>query len=176
VLEVFFFRLTFAYRMQKLFSFTITSKVHGTHKIIVDRLDKSLVLRHTWHLRKSRNIYYAATRIDKSHLRSLHQMILRTKKGTIVDHKNCNGLDNRRLNLRLSDKSKNASNRGIPSNNTSGYKGVSWNKNEQKYQAYICFNWKKIHLGYFLEIRPAAIAYNKAALIYHGEFAKLNPI
>jgi hypothetical protein len=93
-----------------------------------------------------------------------------------VDHKNNHGLVNLRNNLRSCSHAENQHNQQNPSNNTSGYKGVSWYKHVAKWRAQINFNGKRIHLGYFDNKIEAAIAYNEAAVKYHGEFACINVI
>ena len=64
----------------------------------------------------------------------------------------------------------------MQSNNKSGYKGVSWFKDTQKWCAKIKFKGEMITIGYFLDKKEAALAYNKMALKYYGKFAKLNLI
>jgi hypothetical protein len=64
----------------------------------------------------------------------------------------------------------------IAINNTSGFKGVYWNKQNAKWTALIRLNNKKIHIGNYIDIKDAAKAYNEAAIKFHGEFAKLNEI
>jgi hypothetical protein len=61
-------------------------------------------------------------------------------------------------------------------NNSSGYKGVSFNNSSKKWRAQIWLNSKSYHLGLFIDPIDAARAYNEAALKYHGEFAHLNKI
>lgn len=92
----------------------------------------------------------------------------------MVDHKNGNPLDNRKSNLRVATHSQNLINRGKPVHNTSGYKGVSFRKSENCYEAYITVRKKRIRLGLFDDIIKAAKAYDYAALKYHKEFAVLN--
>ncbi len=88
-----------------------------------------------------------------------------------IDHKNRIGSDNRIENLREATDSQNSMNCKIRSDNTSGYQGVSFDKRQKKYQAYINVNGNKINLGYFKwVVRAAAIA--KLARMHHfGEFA-----
>jgi hypothetical protein len=79
-------------------------------------------------------------------------------------------------NLRICTHTQNLKNQGIRCDSTSGYKGVSWNKQRKKFEAYIMENYKKIHLGFFDIADDAANVYNSAAIKYFGEFAKLNII
>jgi hypothetical protein len=106
----------------------------------------------------------------------MHRFILDAPKGYDVDHINGNGLDNRRSNIRLATRSQNNYNKGLQLNNTSGYKGVYWVPKKKRWRVVIHVNKKRINIGTFKEKVEAAKAYNKAALMYHGEFAKLNEI
>lgn len=99
---------------------------------------------------------------------------MQPEDGFWVDHINGDTLDNRRSNLRLCTVSGNNHNRMKSKNNTSGYKGVSWLKQNQKWRAYIKVNSKDKHLGCYLDKEDAARAYDKAAKEYFGEFARLN--
>jgi len=106
----------------------------------------------------------------------MHQLILGFPKKDI-DHRNGNGLDNRRKNLRkIATSSQNKMNCGMYSNNTSGYKGVHYYYTHKKWGAQIYSNKKCYFLGLFETAKDAGIAYNIAAIKYHGEFARLNQI
>jgi hypothetical protein len=103
----------------------------------------------------------------------MHRLLLNAVKGQEVDHKNANGIDNRRKNLRLCSKMQNHWNRGKSRVNTSGYKGVNWNKHWKIWTARITVNGKRIFLGNFKDKKLAAEAYYKAAIKYHKEFARI---
>ena len=103
----------------------------------------------------------------------LHQLILGEKKWFIIDHINMDKLDNRKNNLRFCTVSQNGMNRDKDKNNTSGFKGVSWSKNDRKWRARINLKGKEIHLGNFDDKKEAARVYNEAAKKYHGEFARI---
>lgn len=128
--------------------------------------------------------YVATTWIDTDGLRqhiSLHQAIVQLSGQTVendqeIDHKDNNPLHNLENNIRICNSSQNQQNIKMQKNNTSGYKGVTWYKPTQKWQAQIRANGKKYHLGYFEDIKDAARAYNAAAIKYYGEFAQLNII
>lgn len=92
-----------------------------------------------------------------------------------IDHINGQKDDNRWENLRLATNRENCCNKGPSKNNKSGYKGVS-KKNKRSWVAVIHTNSRQIRLGTFSTPEEAAVAYNKAALKYHGEFAYINPI
>lgn len=91
-----------------------------------------------------------------------------------VDHVNGNGLDNRRQNLRPAGKSGNAANSRIRSDNTSGYRGVTWHAGGRKWMAQVVAGGSLIYLGLFVDPIEAARAYDSAAIAQHGEFARLN--
>lgn len=145
---------------------------------IVDEADAEMILdRGKWRAIKGPKTYYAV-RSDGPpgpDLRqfAMHAVILGCKGG---DHANRNGLDNRRVNLRVATASQNQANRGLFSNNKSGYKGVHWNRNRGKWLAVIKVNGTRRHLGIFADPVDAARAYNRAALEAWGEFAWVNPL
>jgi hypothetical protein len=66
--------------------------------------------------------------------------------------------------------------RGLRKDNSSGYKGVSFDKSANKYQALILINNKRKHLGRFDTLEQAALAYNQAAQKYYGDEAYQNII
>jgi len=103
----------------------------------------------------------------------MHNEIIKTLPGQQPDHKNRNGLDNRKENLRVGTRSENMANRTNP-NNTSGYRGVVWVKRDSKWQAQIKVHGNTIYLGYFSTREDAGRAYDKIATRYFGEFAQLN--
>lgn len=117
--------------------------------------------------------------LSKKHIHSkragwLHRFILNSECGCIVDHKNRNGLDNRKCNLRSTNASLNAANSKLNSRNSSGFKGVSWFKNAKLWRSCITVDGKFISLGYHKNQEDAAIAYDNAALKYFGNHAATN--
>lgn len=91
----------------------------------------------------------------------------------LVDHKDNNPLNNIRGNLRLADKSKNAMNAKLRSDNSTGYKGVWFHKQAGKWAADIKVNKRKKSLGLFDTPEQAYQAYCDAAREHYGEFARL---
>lgn len=91
-------------------------------------------------------------------------------EGYEVDHRDTVRHHNRIENLRLATKSQNQFNRGKSKNNKSGYKGVSWSSQKQKWRAAIRINNSSKHLGYFDDVIAAAICYDTAAKAMHGDF------
>jgi len=96
----------------------------------------------------------------------MHRDILKLKDGEIGDHINRNKLDNQLNNLRKCTPRVNVINRPISKNNTSGYKGVNWDKWSSKWRAEIMVNYKKISLGRFKEIKNAILVRKNAERKY----------
>lgn len=90
-----------------------------------------------------------------------------------VDHINGNGLDNRRINLREADASSNAKNRCRRSDNTTGFKCIDL-RPSGRWRAWIFYDGRKHSLGQFETPEEAARAYDAAASVAYGEFARLN--
>ena len=112
----------------------------------------------------------------------MHRAIMRVSDDTYIDHINGNGLDNRRVNLRVATNSQNQANSSLCSKNKSGYRGV-WKYNLNKpyvikkpWGARIQVKGKKYFRGMFETKEEAAIAYNEMARNYFGEYARLNKI
>ena len=103
------------------------------------------------------------------------RFILNAPDGMVVDHINGDCLDNRRENLRIVTYAKNSQNRDIPSNNTTGFKGIRVIPNG-RWRAAIMSEGVYYNLGTFPDKFAAAKAYNEAARKFHGESARLNPL
>lgn len=117
---------------------------------------------------------YVQIRIDRK-LYGAHQLAwfyMTADWPPMVDHKNTDGLDNRFINLRLCDKSKNGANRGVPLNNTSGVKGVYWDARREKWAVEITHQNRRYHLGRFDTLEAAAAAYAVKSLELFGEFSR----
>ena len=110
----------------------------------------------------------------------MHRLIMKTPVGVMTDHIDHNGLNNQKHNLRLCTNGQNLMNRRP--RESSKYLGVYVIKTIRKKSVYksiradITVNKKTIHLGSFKTEEDAALAYNEAALKYHGEFANPNVI
>lgn len=94
----------------------------------------------------------------------------------IVDHINLKKFDNRWTNLRAVDKRQNNTNQPRRKDNTSGYKGVYFHKSHNKWMARISHHNKMKFLGYANTPEEAALLYNEAVPLYHGEHGWRNPI
>lgn len=156
---------------------TISIALTKGHECIIDISDFELVSRFKWRASNSGKDFYAKGKIDKKTDVYMHRYILGATKGQMVDHINGNTLDNRRSNIRLSNKILNARNMKKSSKKgLSKYKGVSYSKSSKRWVAYICINNKKINLKPSATEIEAAQKYNDAALKFFGEHARLNDI
>jgi hypothetical protein len=148
----------------------------GDNCCLVDDEDADLISKYKWYLSPRKHTTYLQTHhyVDgKRCTLYLHRLIIGAEQGQLVDHKNGNGLDNRRENLRFSTPSQNNMNQKGRSG-TSKYKGVSYHTKDKLWAARIKLNRRSTHLGYFKLEEDAAKAYDQAALEYFGEFARLN--
>lgn len=145
---------------------------------IIDAADAHLVEHRNWHaVRGTAGLQYAAGNTPRSGARSrplqrMHRIIIAAPSGVEVDHINGNGLDNRRCNLRPATSSQQNMNTRKRSDNSSGFKGVSWHTKAGKWRAVISANRKVLHLGYFESPDAAYEAYLAASSQHHGEFAR----
>lgn len=89
-----------------------------------------------------------------------------------VDHINLDRADDRWENLRLATQAENCANRGLKSDNKSGFKGVSWSQQAQKWYASIKIKGKSRNLGHYVNITDAATAYAEALAATYGAFAR----
>lgn len=146
---------------------------------LIDDQDLELINQYKWcaHFKPKKNGgIYTAVHSSKSKTILMHRLIMNAKEKTIVDHIDRNPLNNQRSNLRFANNISNAGNQGLRSNNTSGYKGVTWSKNKQVWRAQIGINRTIKNLGTYKTVELAAAAYDKAAQEYFGEFAGLNTV
>lgn len=166
--------------MRFLVEIVINSKKHGIQKILLDDDDFEKVSKYNWYVKINDNVLYAYSNlyIDSKWKASIimHRLILGvTDKKIKIDHKNHNGLDNRRENLRLCTDKQNMHNSRPRKNTSSKYKGVS--KKDKIFIAQIHKDKTNSKLiGYFNTEEDAAKAYNIVAKKEYGEFAYLNNI
>ncbi len=139
-------------------------------EVFVDREDWETVSKHKWYLTKRKRGFYVYTPVNRVPV-LMHAFLTGY---AMTDHMNGNKLDNRRENLRSCNMSQNGANRGLNKNNTSGSKGVVWDKLRSKWKAQIKVNYKNCFLGRFTELGEAILAYDQAAVRIFGEFAGLN--
>lgn len=157
----------------------IKSKRHGKYTVFFDEQDSELILRHKWCITKADCGYYAQTAIvidGKQRRVEMHRLIMGSQPGKLIDHKDRNGLNNRRSNLRFCTPSQNRCNTRGKINSRTGYKGVFTAAQTKNFRAQIRMAGKTIHGGMFKTPAEAAARYNELALQYFGEFACLNEI
>jgi len=122
---------------------------------------------------------YARTRIASSgktrqKVISLAHFLLKAPKGLIVIYMNSQGLDCRRCNLRLGNRTNACQKARKRPKTSSRFKGVSWRQHQGKWVSYITADGRRKHLGCFAGERDAGAAYDEAALKHFGPFARLN--
>lgn len=146
---------------------------------VVDAADYPILNAYKWYAWQpnlvtrigSRSTYYAARNVCNTVV-LMHRTIMNAAPGTVVDHRDCDGLNNTRANLRFATLAQNCQNVGLRSTNTSGYIGVT--RYGDKWGSKIRCDGCRIHLGYFAVAEEAARAYDAAAIRLRGEFAHLN--
>ena len=150
---------------------------------LVDDEDYESVSTYKWHAavrtRADGSVrVYAIGKIEKPSgdwvVQLLHRFIKNVPTGLQVDHINGNALDNRHENLRICTNTENSRNRHSQIRGASKFKGVVWDKQHSKWRAQIKVDLKCKYLGLFEIESDAALAYNAAAFLLHGEFASIN--
>ena len=144
---------------------------------IVDDEDYEWLSKYKWCARREDgDHWYAIRKSAGKHLR-MHREILKCPETLHVDHKNGDGLDNRRSNLRTCSNKQNGANRKKNRGQSSSkFKGVHRKRNKNGWYAQIFVDGKQKSLGVFETERDAALAYNEAAIFSYGEFARVNVI
>jgi hypothetical protein len=142
----------------------------------VDDADYDWLNQWKWRAKKSTNTYYAV-RTDYSNGKKTvgmgRVMLGLTDSEVDAEHRDRNGLNNQRLNLRPATCQQNGINKSGYSK-SSQYKGVYYNKERRMFSAQIKYNYKSRHIGHFKSEIDAARAYDRKALELFGEFAYLN--
>ncbi len=147
-------------------------QVGDRYVAIVDDRDLALVQRYHWlpvvkGNGKLRRVYARAWTGDRSEY--MHRLILGAKDGQLVDHRDHDGLNNRRGNLRFCSKQQNQFNARTHSRNIVGLKGVGPTVNG-KWRARATLNKKTVLLGVFDTPLEASTAYQEFARKHHAEF------
>lgn len=166
-------------------------KNYMKHIALIDDDDYDLISAYNWFVLIKKHTTYVLTKLGNGHAISMHRLICNFPDNMVIDHKDGNGLNNQRSNLRICTTQQNQMNKKKRSIlKSSIYKGVTLMVNKRvctgrsrdfsvlkKYytwRAMIMLNGKKVRIGTFKTEIEAAIAYDKTAKIYHGEFASLN--
>jgi len=157
----------------------ISTPSHPNKFTLVDDKDYVVLNKYKWTASRQRptGTFYALRGIyrdNKWTTLSMHLMILGNVEGKEIDHRDRDGLNNQRHNLRHCTNTENQRNRVAPINNSSGYKGIGWSKRDNRWRARLAYNGKDIYIGQFKCLIKAVEAYDKAVVKYHGEFAQLN--
>lgn len=144
---------------------------------LCDDDDYEMLAQHKWYAwHKATNCpYYAMTNIRVNGHKttiSMHKCLLGSRGDDEIDHKDNNGFNNQRANLRFCTKTQNQANAKLRISNKSGYKGVT--RNGKNWSASVCLCGRAIHLGTYVTLESAALAYDEAATRYYGEFALTN--
>jgi hypothetical protein len=123
--------------------------------------------------------YYAKTAVRKENgaQTTLYMQQFIFPEAEEIDHKDGDGLNNRRENLRPATHSQNMSNRKKFKNKafkSSKFLGVHWREEVKKFRAYITLNRKRLNIGHFEDEIEAAKKYDEKAKEIFGDFARLN--
>jgi hypothetical protein len=145
---------------------------------LVDDDDYEMLSKFKWNVYKYKHVSYVYRQIrvdSKIKAILMHREVMGVSDNSIlVDHKDHDGFNNQKSNLRLANKIQNGYNRNKNKVANSKYKGVCWSKTNKKWMAQICVNTQRMHLGFFADEIEAAKVYDVAAMKHHGEFANIN--
>ena len=147
-------------------------------EVIVDQCDEHLLAAHDWVIRGSgrrenRHLEYVGFIPQPGSVVLLHRLITNCPDHLEVDHKDGNGLNNSRQNLRVCTHLQNLQNRRKHCKSSSVYKGVYWESAKGRWRTQIVVNGKKIR-KYWSSESDAARHYDELAAQHFGEFARLN--
>ena len=149
---------------------------------VIDAEDVGLIEQHNWYAAEERRkdgtleVVYARRngRLPSGkRITVLMHKCIKNLPEFNIDHKDCNGLNNRKNNLRPATRSQNMHNQGLRINNKTGFKGVTFYAPNKKFLAKITVRREQKHLGYFDTKEEAAKSYAEASKKYHGEFGRL---
>lgn len=158
--------------------------LHSGDLALVDSDDLALISGYRWYTHRARNTTYARAMDGKKPI-YMHRLISSAAQGVVVDHRNGDGLDNTKLNLRIctrkeNSRSRHAGVRGISGFIGVGYLGTSKKPDGRRYPrskpwyARVMVDRRYVLGGYFATAEEAAKKRDEMAIQYHGEFATLN--
>jgi hypothetical protein len=140
------------------------------HKVIVDKEDFSFLSRFTWHIRKSKYAWANVYAGSKQNAVPMHRLLFGLKK-TLIDHKNRNALDNRKLNLRCCSQQENSLNRKSGKTNRHGFRGVIKSEKSKNFSFQITTRGKRYYESGFSTAKLAGKARETKCKELHGIFA-----
>ena len=147
---------------------------------LVDDADYEWLNKWRWKVMRGYHTFYAMRGVcvakHKWTSEQMHRLILGLQPGDgrQCDHRDGDGLNNQRANLRVCTRTQNGCSSRKRKFGTSRHKGVSWHRRDHKWQSYVRVNKIQIHLGYYQTADEAARAYDAAAKEHYGEFALTN--
>ncbi len=146
----------------------------------IDPEDLFIIVAHSWTAMTLKTgecevYHYAQTKIKNKTI-LMHRLIADPERKQVVDHKNGDGLDNRKANLRVCSHSQNMQNKRLYRNNKSGRKGVykvpCSAGNSVRWRSEINVNKRRVRLGTYETLDAASAAYEEASKRLHGEFRR----
>lgn len=140
-------------------------------ELLISAEDFERVSQYTWTITNWDGRPYAV-RESEGKVVPLHRKILDAPASALVDHRNRNGLDNRRINLRLCTPTQNNANQGLRRDSRSGLKGAYWHGGKSKpWRAAVTSQGRRKYIGTYATAEEAHAAYRLAAVEAFGEFA-----
>ena len=136
-------------------------------RVLIDLEDIDRCKNYKWYLNSFGYVY-------NNKVGLLHRFIMNPKDDEIIDHINHNKLNNKRCNLRICSQQQNLMNASKRKNCSSKFKGVFWNKYDNRWRASIVINNRNKYIGNYLNEIEAAEAYDRASIKYFKEYAFTN--
>lgn len=140
---------------------------------LVDDVDYEDVSKHKWFAVFDGSNWYAARKLNGNQVR-LHNYLMEPPRGVQIDHRDGDGLNCQRRNMRISTHRQNMQNMKRSRSNKSGFKGVSWRANLSKWIAQARYKGEVKYLGLFKNVEDAARAYDTFTAKHYGQFALTN--
>ena len=140
---------------------------------LVDDEDDPVLSRLRWYSRNRGNNWYVISHpCYKGYPIQMHSLLINCPLGSHTDHKDCNGLNNQKSNLRIVSNQQNQWNGRRHKNCKSKYKGVHWHSARRKWQ----IDCGGRYFGLYTDEEEAARLYNEIARDMYGEYARLNEV